>query len=1152
MKRLSLLFPILIFAVCATNAQPGNNLRKRLIAVTPDSVRVDTLSIISNSVRIFDKMGNAVDPNQIRVNYGSAWVCFNASQNGLPDSIWFEYRVFPILFEKNYFKRSYRESLSPDSLMDRNKVELFDNQDEKPIFSEGIKSRGSFSRGINFGNNQDLSVRSGMNIQLSGELAPNLFIEGAISDRDIPLQPQGNTAKIQEFDRIFLKVFNPTFAVMAGDIDLTKGTANSPLRFKRNVQGIAYQTKINSTKTDTISVEVAASVPKGKFARASITGSDGNQGPYRLSGTNNETYIIVLSGSERVFVDGVLMQRGEENQYVIDYNTAELTFTPLMLITRFSRIVVEFEYSERSYARFVTYASVTNRKKSWQWNVSAFSESDAKNQPFDQQLSDEQKQLLAGIGDNLSLAYVPQIDSIEFSTEVPLYEKIDTLNNGTLYTIYRHSTNPLTASYRVVFTSMGQGKGNYIPNFASANGRTYRWVAPVNGIPQGLFEPVKRLVAPRKQQMLTAGISKNWGVGSDFNVSAAISSNDLNTFSELDSYDNIGQLVMGSIAHQLPLRDSLKTLRIGGNFLYSTQGFRYVDRIRPIEFERDWAIISPLTGKNEQYGKVWVEYGKLKFAKSNIEFEGLRSDANFEGFRSTINGLLTTKHNTLLYNLSILNANDTLSKKEFLRGKLRYSRNIGFINAGFEGEAEDLRIIEKSLGVYLPQSHVWQMAGAFISTLDTLSEHMNLAYTFRNDYQFTNSERKPLGQSQKATITAVSERPTTGNISLSLGLNQFKPLDTLIAEGKREETFLGRLDYSKNFWKKSWQLSVGYDLGSGLEPANEYYFVEVPAGQGVFAWNDYNSNGATELNEFEIAHFSDEARYIRVNFPGTQMVRVKTNSFSLRSNINPSVFFDKKRGVVKLIALLSNQTSFITTKKNRFQLLSEYANPFINNLNDTLIVSSLQQFRNSFALNRSSRKWGTEYVFTNNTSSQLQANGFEQKQSSGNRITIWFEFFKGYTLMLEGYTNQSVSSSQFFPNRNFEINGKGPLVSIRYSGESNFSVELGAEQSNQKALNTLESLNMKKLFAKIDYSVAVKTLLMANYSLISNTFEGEASSPVAYEMLKGLQTGINSTWEVMLRKRISKTIEVEAGYHGRNVGKGNYVHTGSMLARALF
>lgn len=1127
-------------------------MRKRLIAVTPDSIQVDTLSIIPNSVSIFDKKGRVVDPTQIRVNYGSAWVYFNVSQNGLPDSVWLEYRVFPVLFERNFFKRRYRESLSPDSLMDRNSLVPFDNMDEKPIFSEGIKSRGSFSRGINFGNNQDLSVRSGMNIQLSGELAPNLFIEGAISDRDIPLQPQGNTAKIQEFDRIFLKVFNPTFAVMAGDIDLTKGNANSPLRFKRNVQGIAYQTKINSSKIDTISVEVAASVPKGKFARASITGSDGNQGPYRLSGANNETFIIILSGSERVFVDGVLMQRGEENQYTIDYNTAELTFTPLMLITRFSRIVVEFEYSERSYARFVTYASVAERKKNWQWNVSAFSESDAKNQPFDQQLSDEQKQLLAGIGDNLTLAFTPQIDSVEFNPEVPLYEKVDTISNGTHYTIYRSSTNPQTASFRVVFTSMGQGKGNYIPNFASANGRTYRWVAPVNGIPQGSFEPVKRLVAPRKQQMLTAGIVKNWGEGSDFSVSAAISSNDLNTFSELDSHDNTGQLVMGSITHSLPLNDSLKTLRFGGNFLYSTQGFRFVDRIRPVEFERDWAIVSPLTGKSEQYGRAWLEYSKHKFTRNNIEVEGLRTDSNFQGIRGAINGKLTTKHNSFVYSSSLLRAGDTISKKEFLRGKFRYIRQIGLLKAGFEAEVEDLKIIQKSLGEFLPQSHTWQMAGAFISTPDTLSERVNIAYNFRNDYQFTRSERKPLGQSQKAIVTTVSERPSTGNITLSLGINQFKPLDTLIAEGKREETFLGRLDYSKDFWKKGWQLSVGYDLGSGFEPANEYYFVEVPAGQGIYGWNDYNSNGIKELSEFEVANFSDEARFIRVNFPGTQMVRVKTNTFSFRSNINPAMFFEENVRLAKVLALISNQTYFNASRKNRFQALVEYANPFTGNPNDTLIVNSNQQFRNSLALNRNSRKWGAEYIVTSNFSSQLQANGFEQKQSSGNKLKAWIEFYSGYTFTIEVFKNQSATSSQFFPNRNFEIYGKGPLLSVRYSGESDFSVEIGVEQSIQKAQSALEGLSMKKFYAKVDYSVAVKTLLLANYSLIANKFEGESSSPVGYEMLKGLQPGINSTWELMLRKRISKVIEIEAGYHGRNVSKSRYVHTGSMLVRALF
>jgi hypothetical protein len=36
-------------------------------------------------------------------------------------------------------------------------------------------------------------------------------------------------------------------------------------------------------------------------------------------------YVLVISGSERVYVNGLLL-RGENNDYTIDYNAGEITF----------------------------------------------------------------------------------------------------------------------------------------------------------------------------------------------------------------------------------------------------------------------------------------------------------------------------------------------------------------------------------------------------------------------------------------------------------------------------------------------------------------------------------------------------------------------------------------------------------------------------------------------------------------------------------------------------------------------------------------------------------------------------------------------------------------------------------------------------------
>lgn len=175
----------------------SSNLRHKKIKVI-DSLRIDTLSIIPNTLVI-----ESVPSSDYHLDIVKAILYWN--KKPVPDSVEISYRVFP--YQLNFVA----QRIPLDSVLKQLYIipYQFNNEltdDQKGIFNFGsLKAEGSFGRQIAFGNSQDAVLNSSLNLQLSGMLGDSIEIQAAITDNNIPIQPDGTTQQLNEFDRVYLQ-----------------------------------------------------------------------------------------------------------------------------------------------------------------------------------------------------------------------------------------------------------------------------------------------------------------------------------------------------------------------------------------------------------------------------------------------------------------------------------------------------------------------------------------------------------------------------------------------------------------------------------------------------------------------------------------------------------------------------------------------------------------------------------------------------------------------------------------------------------------------------------------------------------------------------------------------------------------------------------
>ena len=1139
-------------------AKPVSNLRVKQFTNFKDSIVLDTLSIVPSTLSIINVPDSAYSLDYIHsILY---WKIKPPS-----DTILLTYRVFPYKFN------AVTQRMSFDSVIKYTVIRPIDETEKgasnKGLFNFGnIEYNGSFGRGIAFGNNQDAVVNSNFNLQLNGMLADSIEIAAAITDNNIPIQPDGTTQQLNEFDQVFLQFKKKNWQLNLGDIDIRQNELYF-LNFYKRLQGISFQTRNKLSPNLETSTLVSGSIAKGKFTRNVFQGLEGNQGPYRLSGANNEFFFIVLAGTERVFLDGELLQRGEDQDYVINYNTAEITFTPRRMITKDSRIQVEFEYADRNYlnANLFAYQTVDINKK-LKIKIGAFNNSDAKNSPINQTLSTQQKQFLFEVGDSVSKALYPAASLDSFSTGKILYEKVYFVNGPMLDSFYRYSTDPDLAKYSLGFTEVGSGRGNYVVNLNGANGKVFEYKNPVNGIKQGNFEPVTILVTPKKQQLISIGTDYQIDKNNNLKTEFAFSNSDVNTYSSKNAGDDIGTAAKLQYSNQV-LLNKTKGLQLVSTFDYEyvQQKFKPLERLRQVEFAREWGlpiIAGPATENIIRAGTQLKNKNNHGFGYQFMTYQ--RSD-HYKGVQNMLQQNTALKGWNFNNQVSLTQFNNVSDKGSFLRPIVDISKvlkKLASLQFGLRYALEDNQVRGKKTDTLSPLSFSFDTYTAYLKSNAAKKNKYGLTFFTRSD-KYPLYKKMYLGdRSYNINFNAELLQNQHHQLLFTATYRKLKVYRKNLSRQNEDNTLLGRTEYLINEWKGLVTGNVLYELGTGQEQRRDFAYVEVPTGQGQYFWNDYDSNGVQSLNEFEIAQFPDQARFIRIFIPTNQFLKANYTTLNYAFSFNPRILFEKKaaKGFSKFIARFTWQTSMQKTKKSVAKGDFEF-NPFKYGVQDTALITLNTSFINTISFNRISSKWGIDVTNLQNTGKNLLTYGYESRKQNDVIGKLRFNLGPMFTINMNAKQSFSALYTPSFENRNYELNGNSLEPQLVFVRGTVFRLQGGYRYEQKKNAPSFggQKSTSNSLITETKYNVFQNSSITGRftYNAIQYTDpnplnNNKANNTVSFIMLDGLLPGKNFLWSLDLTKRLLNNVELNFQYEGRRAGDTRSIHTGRASLRALF
>jgi hypothetical protein len=474
---------------------------------------------------------------------------------------------------------------------------------------------------------------------------------------------------------------------------------------------------------------------------------------------------------------------------------------------------------------------------------------------------------------------------------------------------------------------------------------------------------------------------------------------------------------------------------------------------------------------------------------------------------------------------------------------------------GFKYALEQNTVRNKSTDTLNAFAFSFDSYSVYLRSDESKKNHIGINYFTRADKYPVNKDFVRGDRSQNLNLQMELLSNPRRQLYLNTTFRKLKVYNSAVSKQKDDETILGRIEYVLNEWKGLMSGNVFYEVGAGQEQRRDFAYLEVPAGTGQYAWIDYNSDGVQQLNEFELAAFPDQAKFIRILTPTNEFLKANFIAFNYSLNINPKAVLNSPdlKGFGKFISRFNIATSLQTSKKSLAKGNFEF-NPFKYGLSDTALITLITVIPNTVSFNRFSSKWGFDLTNLRSNSKALLTYGYETRRLNDWLMKLRWNITKVFAFTLGAKRGENSLITPQFGNRNYQLDLYSIEPQFIFIRGTTFRLITGYKMDNKKNKPQYggEKSSSNSINIESKYNLLQNSSINGKFTFNNIEYRFPSNTTVSYIMLDGLLPGKNYLWSITFNKRLLNNLELGLQYDGRKPGNARTVHVGRASLTALF